>query len=85
MSQVQPAPEFCTERQRLLDAIKVSGERITPLRSQEIEALQKGETARLQRIWKDLDNAIALHDSLVEEFNGHVQAHGCQPHTESNM
>ena len=78
MPSAQPAPETCVERQRLLDAIKVSGERIAPLRSEEMEALQRDDTARLQGIWRDLDRAIALHDSLVEEFNGHVQAHGCQ-------
>ena len=78
MPQPQPARESCAERQRLLDAIKASGERIAPLRCEEFEALRKDETARLQRVWRDLDNAIALHDSLVEEFNGHVEAHGCQ-------
>ena len=76
-AQAQPGPQSCPERKRLLEAIKVSGERIVPLRSEEIEAVEKDDTARLQRIWRDLDRAIALHDSLVEEFNGHVEEHGC--------
>ena len=75
----QPALASCTERQRLLEAIKISGERVVSLHHDEIEAVQKDETARLQAIWRDLDNSIAPHDSLVEEFNGHVEAHGCQP------
>ena len=75
MPQAQPAA--CPERQRLLEAIKLSGERIPPLRSEEIEALQTDDMARLKRIWRDLDRAIALHDSLVEEFKGHVEEHRC--------
>jgi len=79
MQQAQPAVESCPERQRLLASIKISGERFAALRGQEIDAVQNDETARLYRIWRDLDNAIALHDSLIEEFKQHVEAHGCRP------
>ena len=48
------------------------------LQREEADALQNNELARQGRIVRKIDKAIAFRDSLLVQFNGHVESHGCQ-------
>ena len=78
MPQAQPAHESCRERQELVERLREADVRVVALHRDEIAAIRNDDRARLERVWQDLDNAIAQRDSVVDRFNAHVQAHGCR-------
>jgi hypothetical protein len=38
----------------------------------------RGDLKKLERIYKDLEKAQARGESLLEQFQAHIQSHGCK-------
>jgi len=69
-------PLLCIEQERIAQSIRAVSSQILSLHAAKVHA--GGDPEKLERIDKELEKAQALGSSLLEQFQAHIQSHGCK-------
>ena len=69
-----PAPQFCPERQRLLEQFMAAVQEQTDLQNTQIKALINGEGFNLER---EIADARERRDQAKYAILAHDESHGC--------
>ena len=74
-----PAPQTqtCLDKQALIEDIRAAMDRLISINNREMEAVVRGEFARLKPLKSELTEARHWKDSLLEEYYRHLREHGC--------
>ena len=74
-----PAPQTqtCLDKQALIEDIRAAMDRVISINNREMEAVVRGEFARLKPLKGELTEARHWKDSLLEEYYRHLREHGC--------
>lgn len=74
-----PAPQAqtCLDKQALIEDIRAAMDRVISINNREMEAVVRGEFARLKPLKSELTEARHWKDSLLEEYYRHLREHGC--------
>ena len=73
----EPARESCPDREGLIEDVRLAIKTVIGLNNQEMEAVIKGDFAKLPMIKTELVEARCWKESLLEEYYKHVREHGC--------
>jgi hypothetical protein len=76
MHPVQQA-QTCLDKQALIDDIRDAMNRVISINNREMEAVLRGDFARLKPLKSELMEARTWKDSLLEEYYRHLREHGC--------
>jgi len=76
---MHPAPQtqICLDKQALIDDIRAAMNRVISINNREMEAVVRGDFARLKPLKSELMEARHWKDSLLEEYYRHLREHGC--------
>lgn len=77
MLEAIPRHEGCEVRQQLVQSLKAVADQIVGLCQAAIEAVTKDDIDAVESIGQDLEAAMRLQQSLMEQFRTHLQTHGC--------
>lgn len=72
-----PQSRTCLDKQALIEDIRVAMDRVISINNREMEAVVRGEFARLKPLKSELTEARHWKDSLLEEYYRHLREHGC--------
>jgi hypothetical protein len=76
MHPVQQA-QTCLDKQALIEDIRDAMNRVISINNREMEAVLRGDFARLKPLKSELMEARTWKDSLLEEYYRHLREHGC--------
>lgn len=71
------ARELCARKQHLIESLRASMNDIVALTNREIEAAIVNDEDLMQAIKNHLEKARKHKDSLLMEYQGHINSHGC--------
>jgi len=67
---------LCTEQERIAQSIRTVMSQILSLHAAKVDA--RGDLKKLERIDRELEKAQARGSFLLEQFQAHIQSHGCK-------
>ncbi|HEY1239547.1 MAG TPA: hypothetical protein VGF16_03275 [Bryobacteraceae bacterium] len=69
--------QTCLDKQALIEDIRDAMNRVISINNREMEAVLRGDFARLKPLKSELMEARTWKDSLLEEYYRHLREHGC--------